>query len=161
MSSTPTQDVPSPSGVNSPIITSAAAAVTKVAKDPLIRTSKAKGANFSLAKSKAAIVNANGTLYEIGSCPSGTLPASSRPTSHRNEANEVLKILEKDADLLPIIENMLPVSEREWNEVAAEFNDGLPIEDHHSAELIKSHFDSLHSVRKLTGDPDCPANVQW
>ncbi|KAI8852029.1 hypothetical protein BC829DRAFT_460857 [Chytridium lagenaria] len=56
---------PSPSGVNSPILASAAAAVTKqkkravaplkVAKDPLIKTSKANGANFSLAESKELI----------------------------------------------------------------------------------------------------------
>ncbi|KAI8851008.1 hypothetical protein BC829DRAFT_441894 [Chytridium lagenaria] len=219
MSSTPTQDVPSPSGVNSPIITSAAAASTKqkkravaplkVAKDPSIKTSKAKGANFSLAESKELIQIVKNELPkgQMGwmkvasvfnrrhssdrqrewdalrnrfmSIRNTTRKLTANITQElRDEANEVSKILEKDAGivtgggpapltedeegrLLPIIENMLPVSEREWNEVAAEFNDGLPIEDHRSAELIKSHFDSLHSVRKPTGDPDCPANVRW
>ncbi|KAI8843688.1 hypothetical protein BC829DRAFT_420032 [Chytridium lagenaria] len=90
MSSTPTQDVPSPSGVNPPSLLV-----------PLLHLQSKK---------------------EGGGSPEGG-PA-------------------------PLTEDEEEILEREWNEVAAEFNDGLPIEDHRSAELIKSHFDSLHSVPK-------------
>ncbi|KAI8851346.1 hypothetical protein BC829DRAFT_441523 [Chytridium lagenaria] len=199
MSSTPTQDVPSPSGVNSPIITSAAAASTKQ-KKRAVAPLKPKAKLIQIVKNElpkgqmgwmkvASVFNRrhssdrqrewDALRNRFMSIRNTTRKLTANITQElRDEANEVSKILEKDAGivtgggpapltedeegrLLPIIENMLPVSEREWNEVAAEFNDGLPIEDHRSAELIKSHFDSLHSVRKPTGDPDCPANVRW
>ncbi|KAI8844789.1 hypothetical protein BC829DRAFT_445886 [Chytridium lagenaria] len=194
MSSTPTQDVPSPSGVNSPIITSAAAASTKqkkravaplkVAKDPSIKTSKAKGANFSLAESKERVAEGPNGVDESGFRlqPSSQQRSSTRmgrftkwfmsirnttrkltaniTQELRDEANEVSKILEKDAGIVTG-GGPAPLTEDEEGRLLPIIENMLPSQNVNGTRLQLNSMTASQS-RIIAGiGSDCPANVRW
>ncbi|KAI8828431.1 hypothetical protein BC829DRAFT_450432 [Chytridium lagenaria] len=67
---------------------------------------------------------------------------------------------EEEERLFGLMDQVLPISEQEWQFVESKFNDDLPPGDHKNIILFKRHFDQLVALRKPTGDPDCPENVR-
>ena len=68
--------------------------------------------------------------------------------------------MEERLFLLDLIEEILPIGQPQWDDVASRYAAQFPREGGRNADALRKVFKRLSSSTKPTGDPNCPLDIK-